>query len=72
MFNTMIVMMIFQVYSQIKTYPIGYFKCAQFIICQLYLNKFVKWLWRQMTDATGPGKKGEGGRQEKAGFFVGG
>ena len=42
MFNTMIVMMIFQVYSQIKIYPIGYFKCAQFIICQLYLNKFVK------------------------------
>lgn len=42
MFNTMIVAVIFQVYSQIKIYPIGYFKCAQFILCQLHLNKFVK------------------------------
>ena len=38
----MIVVMISQVYSQIKIYPIGHFKCAQFIICQLYLNKFVE------------------------------
>lgn len=60
MFSTMIVVMISQVYSQIKIYPIGHFKCAQFIICQLYLNKFVERLWRQMTDVTGPRKRRRG------------
>ena len=64
-FITMTVMMASQVYSQIKIYLIVHFKCAQFIVCQLYLNRVVKQLWRQMTDATGPRKRRRGGRQRE-------
>ena len=41
-FIFLIVMMFPRVYSCIKIFQIGHFKCVQFIICKLYLNKAVK------------------------------
>ena len=34
--------MVSRVYSYVKTYQIVHFKYAQFIECQLYLNKAIK------------------------------
>lgn len=35
----LIVVMVSQVYSHVKTYQIVHFNCVQYIVCQLYFNK---------------------------------
>ena len=47
MSTTLIVVMVSQGYTQIKTYEIIPFKSMQFIVCQLYLNTVFKGQWKE-------------------------